>query len=227
MWMVLAILMQTAFGFELSQSESAEELRWMEMPIQWSLDTADAPEDLSVDGQHDAINEAFDTWAGVPGTDISFENITGDAGQPQNVVYWETEWKADPNIVALTTTRSTESGIIIGFTIAINAAHPSWSIDSDAGMDLQNAITHEIGHVLGLDHTHEESSATMFASAIEGEHAKRDLHWDDKDGARYLYPIIEAGPWADLAMSCSTAGFAPTWLFSTLPLLMMVRRRRA
>ena len=54
-------------------------------------------------------------------------------------------------------------------------------------IDIQNTITHEAGHSLGLDHT-TVADATMYATAPEGETSKRALHPDDIQGIEAIYP---------------------------------------
>jgi MYXO-CTERM domain-containing protein len=53
-------------------------------------------------------------------------------------------------------------------------------------VDLQNVITHEAGHFLGLGHS-AESEATMSARATVGETRKRDLDEDDRAGLCAIY----------------------------------------
>jgi predicted Zn-dependent protease len=226
MWLAIAALIQSAIAFELTESPQASELRWDQMPIQWELDSTDSPDHLNIQDQREAMVKAFGTWEKVSGTAVEFEDVTDDASENDNVVYWERNWTANPEMLALTSTISNSEGTIIGFSIALNAKHPHWSIDSDDGMDLQNALTHEVGHVLGLDHTEEREEATMFPSAEEGEHSKRDLHWDDKEGLRYLYPInTTKGLFEGLA--CSSTAAAPSALLAALPLFAIARRRRS
>ena len=227
MWFALAALIQFAMAFEVTSSEYADEIAWAQMPIQWELDASNAPVHLDEATQHATIAAAFDTWTDISGTQVAFEDVTYDANVNENVVYWEPNWTADPKMLALTSTISTTSGVIIGFKIALNAQHPHWTVDSNEGMDLQNTLTHEIGHVLGLDHTHESDEATMYASAKEGERGKRDLHWDDKEGIRYLYPEQMNSFLDDLALSCSSSAAAPGVLVTLLPMVALVRRRRA
>lgn len=52
--------------------------------------------------------------------------------------------------------------------------------------DLQSTLTHELGHVLGLDHT-TAAEATMNAGAAPGEWKKRSLESDDTVGVCTLY----------------------------------------
>jgi len=53
--------------------------------------------------------------------------------------------------------------------------------------DVQNTITHEAGHSLGLDHSL-DPTATMYASAPQGEISKRTLHADDIQAICDIYP---------------------------------------
>lgn len=58
--------------------------------------------------------------------------------------------------------------------------------------DLANTLTHELGHVLGLDHPPSSqpsaAEATMFSVSSPGDLAKRDLAEDDIAGLCTIYP---------------------------------------
>jgi hypothetical protein len=58
------------------------------------------------------------------------------------------------------------------------------------GTDLENTLTHELGHVLGLDHS-EDSDATMYYSAASGDISKRTLGPDDITGLCMIYKDIK------------------------------------
>ncbi|MDX9721356.1 MAG: matrixin family metalloprotease [Myxococcota bacterium] len=119
-------------------------------------------------------------------------------------------------------------------------------------VDLQNTLTHELGHLVGLDHP-PEKEATMYATAPDGETKKRSLHADDIDGICTIYPLAEADavpvcnrhrmgyfrrPSFSLTESapqegCSlSAGLAartpllPLWLSLLLAPLMLIKRLR-
>ncbi len=66
-------------------------------------------------------------------------------------------------------------------------------------IDVQNTVTHEAGHYLGLDHS-TDPDATMYASAPSGETSKRDLATDDINGICAIYP--RGAPTA----TCGSAG---------------------
>jgi hypothetical protein len=154
-----------------------------------------------------------------------------------NVVFRTETWcklnaknECDPSVaydaaaLALTSvSASTTSGIIRDADIEVNAHHFSWTdlvMHPDlrgAGQsfhDLQNAVTHEMGHVIGLDHTcflqppapldqngnpipdcasasPDVLATTMFPSANPGDIDKRTLAPDDVQGVCDIYPIAQ------------------------------------
>ncbi len=70
--------------------------------------------------------------------------------------------------------------------IVINNSVPWRNNGSANGYDVQNVMTHEFGHMLGLGHS-EFTEATMYESSSMGEIKKRDLHQDDLNGFNALY----------------------------------------
>ncbi|AIQ40803.1 matrixin family metalloprotease [Paenibacillus sp. FSL R7-0297] len=72
--------------------------------------------------------------------------------------------------------------------IDVNVSHP-WS-NNPAGhpdfYDVGNSFTHELGHLLGLDHS-TVAGATMISGSSKGTIYKRDLADDDKSAIVDLY----------------------------------------
>ncbi len=73
---------------------------------------------------------------------------------------------------------------------------------SSAGYyDLQNVLTHELGHWFGLDEDYDDASATMYAYVDPGETTKRDLAPRDIQRTNELYSQRE--PATQPALTCS------------------------
>lgn len=92
-------------------------------------------------------------------------------------------------------------------------------------VDLQNTVTHEVGHFIGLAHPCEAGTCTpalepvtMYPQTAPGDIEKRTLHADDVAGVCAIYPERGSG--------CSSGGGAGV-VPALLVLLGLRRRRRA
>lgn len=130
----------------------------------------------------------------------------------------------DPSALAITSVFvNTRDGRIRDGDIEVNAKYFVWAnLDAttpagDRLQDLQNALTHEMGHLIGLDHTCYTANSdrprpvdhqgqpvpdcdkapesiretTMFASADKGDVSKRTLTPDDQAAACDIYPVAQ------------------------------------
>ena len=135
----------------------------------------------------------------------------------------DTAMAYDPAALALTSvSASTSSGIIRDADVEVNASNFNWADlvahpnlrDGQTFHDLQNAVTHEMGHLIGLDHTcylqgpapidntgqpipdcanapPDVLATTMFPSANPGDIDKRDLAPDDQQAVCDIYPASQ------------------------------------
>jgi len=131
----------------------------------------------------------------------------------------------DPSALAITSVWTTSDGRIYDADIEVNAVNFRWTDIADPGsapagfQDLQNTLTHETGHLLGLDHTcfipdaagktkpgidnlgnavpycsslsadSPIRATTMFPSAVPGDTSKRVLSPDDIQAVCDIYPV--------------------------------------
>jgi hypothetical protein len=161
-------------------------------------------------------------------------------------------WEHGGTTIGLTlTTYDEKSGIIYDSDIQLNASGflfttgdggsclPPVSTEDCVGTDVQNTMTHEIGHLLGLDHIQDDTS-TMYSRAPAGETSKRVIDPGSHKFIRETYPQgqpsqscvtpsvspsnanASLGP---LAVGCTGVG-AMVWLPSLAGFGLLLRRRR-
>ncbi len=197
--MILFLFGLTAQAFTPKVSANGSDLNWgvSEVPYQINFD---GNHGLNQDEIEEAITQSSDAWHNVNGSESDFhffyegesKEKFANSDDDLFLVSFRDNWTQDPNVLAYAFTwhkeGSDSDGEIIHFDIEINSDHHTWATDGRAdAYDLANAITHEFGHALGLDHS-EDTEATMAPTVPIGETQKRDLNTDDLDGFDHLYP---------------------------------------
>jgi hypothetical protein len=84
--------------------------------------------------------------------------------------------------------------------IEINGTAGTLGVDGTTGIDLQSLLTHEAGHVLGLDHS-DVAGATMIAGYEATDTSLRTLESDDVEGICAVFP---AG--TEISTNCAPRG---------------------
>ncbi len=199
----------SAFTRTLDQATNEICLWWAERKVGYHINDrcSDDINEQERDKCFEAVRQSFKAWTDVDCSDFEFVEIEitarTDVGfddlYPEkniNLVMWqETDWDHDLNAVGLTTTTyDTNSGLIVDTDIELNGLQWGFAVDGNQhSFDIQNTITHEAGHALGLDHS-SYIDATMNDIAITGETMKRDLHEDDINGICFMYPMENLTP---------------------------------
>ncbi len=164
--------------------------------IPWVMNSDGCP-DLSFSLTEEIMETSFDAWEDVDCSLIGFV-YEGETDQAEttmdnvNLMIWRTsDWRYGMGVLGLTSTwfsmgRTTDSDI------EFNSVHHTWDEGGvGSSTDLQSVATHEIGHLLGLDHS-EYPSAVMYY-AYSGGTAQRRLTDDDIAGICSLYPTGDGG----------------------------------
>lgn len=202
-------------------------IHWYNSAIYYSINPSNT-EDLSEDSVVSTIQAATAAWQQSQAA-IAFEyqgqSETQDSDwEDQNTIYWASEWLRDSNLLASAMVWSEDSGAAVAFDIPINGPGYAWGTEGeDDRVDLQNALTHEIGHVLGMGHL-PDPEATMFDSAVKGETNKRDLDQEDIACIEGLYPGGATATNAQFPLGCSTNPTTPGMI--SLAALIFLRTRR-
>ncbi len=158
-----------------------------------------------------AIKSSVESWKNVSGLDLKIATPVAKTisqnpkydGKNQ-IKFYPSGWQNLPFVpptsaLAVTISTYNQEGKILDADIFINGEYFSWGVvnsDGESGVhDMQNVITHELGHFLGLDHTSESLSepdpellnATMFYASFPGQTTNQTLENHDEWGIRHLY----------------------------------------
>lgn len=252
-WLAALAVVLVPFGsadaYSVLQTSSGAELRWQKAEIPFYINATGYQDSglsaVELERKLESVAQAsLGAWASINmGYELKFMGFTdvkstGDDGM--NVVFfvqdsgqWNTLFPTQPNALAMTRLWATASGSIDGFDMAFNDASYTFTFSEDPALavyDIQNTLVHELGHVLGLDHS-DVPEATMYHTSVKAEISKRDLDLDDINGIRYLYQDGFSEPevpgfGCSMVESETTPVTSPLFgLLLAVPLVVLRRRR--
>ena len=133
------------------------------------------------------LERAFDTWAAIPTARVSFTADGVGSGlraakDGQNVITVADDLFTNQRAIAITTNWD-DKGTLIESDIQVDPSMVGGSYN------MQQALIHEVGHLLGLDHSG-VLSAVMYPYVSRGN-AEVTLDSDDRIGIATIYATVE------------------------------------
>ena len=170
---------------------------------------ATGSDDLSPALTHALIRESFQVWSDVPTTRVDFvdQGTTRSLPSPRdgrNLIYFDETGRyldapPETGVIAITHIRSHFStGHITDADIIFNGRDFRFSASDDDGdrlINLKDVAVHEIGHLLGLEHTPLDGPPNIRPTMNPFNHSDdygeaQSLEPDDIAGISFLYPAI-------------------------------------
>ena len=178
-------------------------LRW-DNPSDVTIVISAAGSDDIVDGSHTpAIQNAIAAWNEVDGTSAHLREIVSSS--QRNRTDWESNdlhmilfdennssgfFPSGSATVAVTPIWFYSNGRISDADVLFNGGGHGFTTSSDAGrFDVQDIATHELGHLLGLDHSGWAGSS-MYPYVDPSVILHRSLSADEVGGLRHAYPSV-------------------------------------
>jgi hypothetical protein len=228
-------------------------IAWLTDSTEYTLDSAGYPEVGTIEALQATVDASFTTWNEVAGTYFVTEALEPAALEVNNldatnvITFVERDWAYAPAALALASVTYAPGGEIVDADIEVNADDWTFKILGSGpalrtSHDIQNTLTHEIGHFLGMDHCHDDAvvnepncdAVTMRVQTEAGDITMRDLSQDDIAAAQLVYPSGGSPPGtsasstetSERGCACSSAhrGQGLDVLFAILGLALIRRR---
>lgn len=203
-------------GFLVMSTGSGADVHWSDRCVDlWLQDAGSNSFTYEVLGE--VLTESFDRWAAAQGNELSgilrgytcFEDV-GISEWPgrQNLVQFRESpgsWIHPKKIAGLTTVMyREETGELVDADIEFNLVNERFTVDGSVdSFSLRYTMTHEIGHLLGLDHSTINASI-MAVNSVPKHIDDFVLHADDKNAIVANYPAGQGD-----ATCGDTSFFAP------------------
>jgi predicted Zn-dependent protease len=225
---------------------TGELLAWSRSEVTVSVDPGGSAR-LGITAEQTAqvLARAFDNWHEVacasgqsPGLSLRVADSTaGGMNEADAIVtYVDSGWRYPRSYGAITQlTVDLDTGAITRALVEINSETHALAIDAQAPeIDLEAVLTHEVGHLIGLDHSRVAGSTMVAETRAFGTADLRSLDTDDVAGVCALYPFRTPKPRSSGSdSSCAASAKSPhsasttTFAYCLLGAAMLRRRARA
>jgi len=208
--LAIATVILLTVGIPLNAYVTQKDLRPGIVQLKWASATGITYRIVTTQGTNvtgsrtltQVFNSSFGAWAALTTASISFTQgadaaaaTTYSGTTPDSINIIKTNiLQADYQTVGgdalgVTVVASDDNGRIVDADILFNpgVSYSTETTTPSTRIDLESVATHEIGHLLGLDHS-SILSATMFPTIGDGLFYARALQTDDIAGVSSIYP---------------------------------------
>lgn len=181
-------------------------LWWSATPSVTVLIHPTGSDDISDSSHMTAMRNGIDAWNADPGSSAQLVEVTGNIPDPcavwtqgsSHLIFFDESncsnfFPGGSGAVAVTPLLFQSNGKILDADIIFNGAGYLFTTSDVAGrFDVQDVGTHELGHLLGLDHSGWAGS-TMYPYVEQNLILHRSLSLDDQHGLRDISPAVAHG----------------------------------
>lgn len=167
---------------------------------------SDGSDNINDGSEETAIRNAIAAWNAVDGSALTLVENQSSAQQARmdwastdlHLVAFDEDnssgyFPGSSGIVAITPVSFYTNGQIIDADVLFNGKNFSFTTSGQLGrFDIQDVATHELGHLIGLDHSG-CAGASMYPYVDSTVILHRSLSIDDERGARDMYPSQSFG----------------------------------
>lgn len=188
-------------AFTLNSSTNPNFKGWQSGEINFAINSTNCPANMNIKS---LMEEAFEVWNKVPTTPVKLTVSTTTASTAAAnpvTVYCETNFQgvtgADDDFVPGAAAIGGSGDYATIGIVYLNVSAGQGNITLFDRSLLTIILAHEIGHIIGLGHSHDVNALMYFDASAKNT---MNLSQDDVDGLTYLYPRDELGK--DKPMGC-------------------------
>ncbi len=192
-------MLPPAHAYKVNKDNKGRTLKWKSQAISWELNPG-AFKKIPAAQLQAIFLKAFKKWQDIKCSKVSFvfrgiSTRYANNKDKRNVISFPANFatKHGAQILFSSGFRMDANGHITDFDIELNPGI-NWSTGpSGGGQDLEAVATVLAGRLLGLADSSTKGATMEGSSFLTGDISRRSLHWDDVEGASFLYPTGGAG----------------------------------
>lgn len=188
-------------AFTLNSTNNPNFKGWNTSEIEFAINASNCPANINITS---LMEDSFKVWNSVATSKLKLK-VTGTTTSTTLsnpvTVYCETNFGSiigDINSIPGAAQVSTSGNYAVAGLITLNASSGLANIANFNANILKITLAHEVGHILGLGHSHDRSALMYYDGSY---YVNMSLGQDDVDGITYLYPRNELS--GDKALGCA------------------------